>query len=242
MARKRKVRPKANLSLAEVERALAFRQPRLSFDQTDEAIIAQGEYIIHDGAHADGPLARFDLLLAFPKTYPEDEPLVIERGGAIERIADRHMYANGTCCTCVWEEWRALTADTSVKAFCDGPLHNFFLSQLYFDVHGEWPFGERAHGSDGMVEAAEALLCRDLDQAAALRYLQVVSAKATKGHWLCPCGSQKKLRDCCAEDVAKLREAVDPTQAGSLLKRLCHEAKSESIADAQARKRAAARF
>lgn len=240
MARRRKVKPKTNLSLAEVERALTFRQPGLSFEETDEAIVGQGEYMVHDGAHADGPLARFDLLLVFPKTYPELEPLVIERGGAIERIADRHMYANGACCTCVWEEWRALNEDTSVKAFCDGPLHNFFLGQVYFDAHEEWPFGDRAHGSDGMVEAAEALLGRDLDQAAALRFLQVVSAPATKGHWPCPCGSRKKLRDCCAEDVAALRLAADPIQAASLLKRLRHQAKSEREADIPVRKRSAA--
>ena len=44
--------------------------------------------------------------------------------------------------------------------------------------------------------------------AAALRYLQVVSAVATKGHWPCPCGSNNKLRDCCAEDVAALDTAT----------------------------------
>lgn len=232
MVRRRIVKPNTTLSLAEVERALGFKQPGLVIFEQDDVVVAKGRFAVHDGPHQDGPLRAYEILIVFPKAYPDDEPLVMETAGAIERIADRHMYKSGACCTCVWEEWLATAPDTSVKGFCEGPLYNFFLGQIIFDKTGEWPFGERAHGSDGMVEAAVAMLGREVDHAAALRYLKIVSAAAPKGHWPCPCGSQKKLRDCCADDVHALRASVNQKQAGRLHGRLLRLAKAERQAEA----------
>ena len=40
----------------------------------------------------------------------------------------------------------------------DGPLHEYFLGQFYFEKTGRWPFGERLHGYAGLQEAfADAL-------------------------------------------------------------------------------------
>lgn len=230
MARIRRVKGLSHLSLEEVEHALAFVQPGLHLNETPDAVIANGEYVVTDGPHADGPIKCFSITIEFPKTYPLDEPRVFETDGAIERCIDRHMYNNGRCCTCVWEEWLAQAKDTSVKSFCDGPLRDFFIGQVIFEQTGQWPFGERAHGVEGIVEAAAAVLEREVDQAAALSYLQVLSAPVVKGHWPCPCGSNEKLRKCCRDDVMLLRERIDRIDADRLRRKLIDVTKLETRA------------
>lgn len=227
MVRTRQIKPVHTLSLAEVERALGFKQPGLILLEDEDVIVAKGTYSVHDGPHGDGPLARFQVFIIFSKSYPEEEPVVMETAGDIERFADRHMYANGACCTCVWEEWLAMASDTSLKGFCEGPLHNFFLGQVIFDRTGEWPFGERAHGSDGIIEAAGALLTCEVNKETAPRYLHAVSAEMIKGHWPCPCGSTKILRDCCLKEVEALRSTIDQRLAKRLLTRLRRQLKRE---------------
>lgn len=227
MAQKRLAVQKSTLTRIEVERALAFKQPGLTITELQDEILAEGEYIVTDGPHSDGPIARYQVCIYFFKNYPEKEPLVIETAGDIERIADRHMYSEGACCTCVWEEWLITADDTSISAFCEGPLNNFFLSQVRFDQTGKWPFGDRKHGAAGFVQSVGAIIGFDVDQESALRYLQALSARTIKGHWLCPCGSKEKLRKCCRDKVIKLRGQVEPVLAARLLKRLVDAIKSE---------------
>ncbi len=220
MASKRLSGPGSELRLDVVEQALAFSQPGLTLHETESFIVAEGEYVVTDGPNEDGPIAKFQIRILFSKAYPRDEPLVVETAGEIERVADRHMYSDGGCCTCIWEEWLVTSVDTSVRAFCEGPLQNFFLGQVAYDRNGRWPFGERAHGAAGVVEAANAMLGLNTDQIGAVRYLKVLSAGRVKGHWTCPCGSNRRLRNCCANAIAELRKTFDRSMAERLHVRL----------------------
>lgn len=198
----------STLTIEDVRRALGFAQPLLKFTESDDAIFAYGVFIVSDGPHPNGPAKRFEIKCFFFKDFPKREPIVIENGGVIPRIADRHMYKNGVCCLCVWQEWLVLSQDTSFQAFCDGPLYNFFLSQTWFEQTGEWPFDERSHGAKGIAESISQLLGFDVNEQQANLYSQAISAKKVKGHWPCPCGSNKKLRDCHLDEVISLREQL----------------------------------
>lgn len=217
------------LDFAEFERVLAFRQPGLLLRQTGEILSAKGEFVLSDGASSGGRLDAFKIEMLVATSYPKVGPLVREVGGRIPHHPDRHMYGDGGCCTCIWEEWCATSADTSFKAFCEGPLRNFFLSQHVFEKTGEWPFGGRAHGAAGYLQAAANLLGLDDDDARADRYLQAVAAKSLRGHWDCPCGSGVRLRDCHYTYLASLRERVDRNQAMRLQKRLLELRRQERV-------------
>lgn len=215
------------LSIEEVRNALSFSQPLLEFVEDEEVIFAKGTFVVSDGPHCEGPVTRFQVQCAFRKDYPACEPMVLEVGETIERIADRHMYTNGVCCLCVWEEWLVKTSDQSFKAFCDGPLHNFFLSQVIYDQTGKWPFDERSHGAKGIAESIASALGLELTETQASRYAQALAAKELKGHWICPCGSGQKLRQCHIEQVRNLRQKIGQDAARSLQNRLRRVAKAE---------------
>lgn len=210
------------------EKAISFKQPFLEIKEDKEYIYALGDYIVSDGHHNDGPIKTFSILLAVPRSFPREEPVVLETSEFIPRIADRHMYPDGRCCTCVWPEWLAKTSSCSIEAFCNGPLNDFFVSQVYFEAKGCWPFGERSHGAEGIAEAINNVLGLSLNLQQAIDYSQVLSAKALKGHWSCPCGSQKRLRDCCQEQVRSLHRRTSSVYMKALYKALTKNLRSEA--------------
>lgn len=183
----------------------------------------EGRYFVYEDKstpNPSGPITFFDIKIGVPDTFPIDQPLVLETGGRIPRTLDRHIYGEGHCCINVWEEWLVSAADQSFSSYMNGPLRNYFLSQYRFEQTGEWPFGERAHGYDGLIEAYAETLGIEVDAAKVKNCLQLLSRKKIKGHWLCQCGSGKRIRDCHQQIFSELRQKITPEMARRMNSRL----------------------
>lgn len=207
---------------AEVSAALCFKQPALAVSIANGLVMAEGTYYLSGSGSGDaapgGPLTEYELRIEVPSDYPSQEPRVFETGGAIPE--GQHLNPNGTCCTCVWEEWLARSADHSFAAFCEGPLRDYFLSQLHFKLTGEWPFGERAHGLLGVVEGCVSVLGIESEPNKVVDYLLLLQRKEIKGHWPCPCGSGEIIRKCHGRSVFEMRAKVPPQMATRMLDRM----------------------
>jgi hypothetical protein len=189
--------------LEEVRRALAADQPDLRATIVDGAVQVRGSYAVHDGGVV---LDRYQVEIRFPRDYPKTVPVVEEMGGRIPRITDRHISADGTACLLVPEEW-LLAGDQSFKAFLDGPMKNFFLGQLLVEAGKPWPFGQRSHGYEGLIEAYMELLGISNPTRVAA-YFDCLRRTALKGHFECPCGSKKRLRNCHRADLQELAKRI----------------------------------
>lgn len=53
-----------------------------------------------------------------------------------------------------------------------------------------------------------------------LRYLDCLSKESMKGHWDCPCGNGRRLRNCHWDDLKTLHEKIPRLVARSALERL----------------------
>jgi len=42
-------------------------------------------------------------------------------------------------------------------------MHDYFVSQTYYETNGEWPFGERSHDGLGVLESYADLMGLDRD-------------------------------------------------------------------------------
>ena len=74
-------------------------------------------------------------------------------------------------------------------------VETYFFSYEYFKRYGVFPFGERAHGIIGLLDYyGEKLNETDLTKTYYL--MRYIATKPYRGHFKCPCGSQKHLRDC----------------------------------------------
>ncbi|WP_298975932.1 hypothetical protein [uncultured Roseobacter sp.] len=208
---------------ADVRGALAFDYPNLSFERKEYGIEITGTFSVTplvEEYQAHGAIASFDIRIEVPWLYPKAEPKVFELGNAFPQNADFHCNPKGDCCICVFESWRATAQDTSLGAYLNGPIRNFFLSQFIRQETGVWPFDEWKHGRAGYIDAcAERLGCKNSFEEVDY-LLRVLSHDWPRGHWECPCKSGKKIKACCAMRLKELSIRVEKHEARSMRKRL----------------------
>lgn len=199
-----------------VEVETAF--PHLHFHIVNDVVFLRGSFpVAYEGRELD----RFSIEIELAKDHPESLPIVREIAGRIPRSADRHVNAtDGMACVLLPDEcWRFWPKGSSLLAYMTGPLRNYFLGQIAVEMGQPWPFGEWRHGADGILEYYTELL-KTNDVCVIANFLDCLRAVKTKGHWLCPCGSGKRLRDCHRDIVRDLREKIPCQVAEESLERL----------------------
>jgi hypothetical protein len=180
---------------SEVERLrsdLAARFPSLHVFETD-GVVRGTLPIEHDGVELDG----FLIEVALTRRSETDLPVVREVGGRIPWLSDlRHINADGSACVCLPEDYfLKFPGRFELLAFLSGPVRSFFLGQALVERGEQWPQGEWAHGETGKLEWCKEVFAqqpRDVRRA----YLRVLAKNELRGHHLCPCGSERRIRDC----------------------------------------------
>ena len=199
----------------EVQHAVARHQPELTVSRTDSHIVLEGVFVV---SGPDGPFDSYEVRVEITAKFPEEEPVVFEISKRIPRTVDRHVFpVHGDCCLGIWEEWLLTAPDHQFETFLTGPIHDYFVSQTYYEVHGVWPFGERSHGMPGVLESYADLLEVPLDAKIIAEYLRLLSRRRIKGHAICPCGSNKRLRYCHRDDLQRLSRKISPATASRML-------------------------
>ena len=189
--------------------------PDLRFAVEDGVVHVRGSFpIIFEGQVLD----RYSVELQLPRTHPAALPVVRETGGRIPRNDDRHVNpADGTACVMFPDErWRLWPPGTPLVKYLTGPLHSYFLAQTMVEEGEPWPHGEWAHGTNGILQYYCELL-KTTDLRVIIAYLEYIAAKKVNGHWPCPCGSNRRLRDCHLGVVAGLREKISRHDASKSL-------------------------
>jgi hypothetical protein len=191
--------------LTEIDEALQDRPHRLEVRSLEKGFALKGQFVC---SGPEGPFDFFEILIVIEWGFPFVEPLVWETAKRIPRDPDRHIYsASGQCCICIWEEWLWTTDCANFQSFVDGPLNSYFVSQSLFELKGQWVFGERRHGKDGIIDAYRRILKLG-DQEDVSPYVCLLRHKKIKGHNICPCGSGKKLRHCHHQFMLDLKEQI----------------------------------
>jgi len=206
--------------LARVKHEVETEYPDLRVITERDTVFLRGSFPVTDG---DEILDRFLIEVQFPDDFPDSIPIVREIGGRIPWYEDRHVNRMGAqageACPIVPEEWLIRPDRDSIRNFLAGPTRNFFLGQIVVEQGKPWPFGERPHGMPGLWEFYGELV-GTTDKAAIRGYLSYLSRENLKGHWECPCGSKKRLRNCHLETLKDLRQKIAPRVAKQALLRL----------------------
>ena len=144
----------------------------------------------------------YDIEIRIPIDSPK-LPTVIDMGNAIEQSYP-HRYTNGELC---------LETDTAVKLrfingfnllqWMDEYVEPYYFTYEYFMRFGSYPFGERPHGPEGVINTYQELFHEeDLDKTFIL--MMYCADESYRGHIHCPCGSGKKLRSCHGQHLFPL--------------------------------------
>ncbi len=202
-------------ALAEIQEVLSS-YPDLRLVETENLIYIRGSFPVE---HQKDVLERFQIEIFFSNRYPDEIPMVREIGGRIPWTLDRHVYPkSGFACIQVPEEW-LLDPSRSFRTFIDISVRNYYLGQALVAIGQDWPFGERAHGLDGLFQSYGELL-GETDPEKITHYLMCLASETIRGHWQCPCGSGRQVRNCCRAKLVDLRERIPRDFAKSAIRRL----------------------
>lgn len=130
----------------------------------------------------------------------EELPYVVDKDNYISK-SYHHYYSTGKLC---------LETDSAIRLrFVDGfdlvawmteYVETYFFSYEYYMRYNYFPFGERSHGLDGVLQTYLDVF-KTKDPYAVLRIMSYISLSPYRGHNNCPCGSNLKLRNCHGETI-----------------------------------------
>ena len=138
----------------------------------------------------------FEIEIRVPSSYPKDLPEVVETGGRIEAGYPHRNAVVGTMCLAAPVEARlTFLQQPSLLGFINRLVVPYLYGFAYWYRHGKHPFGELAHGDDGIAQYYRNSLSLH-DDLAVLDFLSYVFEHGYRGHHDCPCRSGKRMRDC----------------------------------------------
>lgn len=177
----------------------------------------QGEAVVRgavrlDHTHAERRVkAKYEIEIHIPRDYPDVPPDVRETGGAI--AGDFHTFSDtGYLCLGAPVEVRRLFAeDRTLKGFVDGLVVPFLFSHKYRQLYGVMPYGELAHGYNGILDYYNEQFDA-ADDLISLRLLELLTGKDFTSGNPCPCGSGRILRECHGPALESLRTHQTPEE------------------------------
>jgi hypothetical protein len=193
--------------LNELRKLIKEYFPSLNINVENDSVYIRGcLYIFTPNSNIE--LDHYQIEIEILNNYLDSVPIVREIGNRLPKIADRHFSKDGKACLFLNEEkFKYFPKGISIIDFIKGPVSNFFISQSYYDLTGQWIFGQRGHGITGIIEFySEQLGTKDKETIQ--KFLELSVKKEIKGHWQCYCGSGIQLRKCHYEKIRDLRNKV----------------------------------
>lgn len=160
----------------------------------DGGIVVEGDYALN-AEYNEIPIAEnYRLQVIIPPSFPNKVPVVFEISGLIPSDYEHKYLAGNLCLGINGEIIESLSKNDSLVQFFETYIRDALFSANYFCRYGEYPFGDRSHGSSGILSYYAELF--DVDEEAARRILDTISQRSYRGHLPCPCGSSKIGRKC----------------------------------------------
>jgi hypothetical protein len=144
-----------------------------------------------------GEYERYTVSISFPKCFPKCFPKVIEEGGKIPRIEDRHVNSDNTLCLAVEPEERLICRHgITFKYFLDKVLVPHLCRETYRNLAGKYEDGEYSHGAEGLWEYFGQVLA-STNKSRIVEDLEKMLHENWPGrNAQCFCGSSKKFKSC----------------------------------------------
>ena len=152
----------------------------------------------------------FNLEFNFPVDYPDKPPLVRELDNKIPALF--HRNPDGYLCLCTpVEQHLTFLQEPTLESFILNLLNPYLISWLWYDSFSEMPWGERRHGSMGLVESYRDLLkLKDIRHTISFMLEYVRNKIHHKEN--CPCGSGLSFKKCHGNIVSKYEDSLPKGQ------------------------------
>ena len=202
--------------------SLLERYPNLTVTrQTDNQIDIKGKILINRNCEKISVYKEYGIEISVPLNS-DKLPTVRETEHYIRNYP--HIYSNKTLCLATDTDlYLHFREGFDLGAWMEEYVELYFASYEYYKRYGVFPFGERSHGSKGMLE----FYCdyfKIPDSKQAKEFISYIVTTEYKGHYPCPCGSGKKLRNCHKDSILNARR---DNYLFALIKRDLHRIEAE---------------
>lgn len=172
------------------------KYPTLSAESTGSGITLHGILILN-AEYNDIPLYdEYEIEVEIPEDFPKSLPKVREVSNRIPEDFNHFLDDGSLCLAAVCELADFVASNGTIIGYIEKYVMSYLYAASYFSRYKEIPFGERSHGVDGIKEAyMERYNCDKEDVLISLLCV-LAGFQKYRGHDTCPCGSNKKLRDC----------------------------------------------
>lgn len=161
----------------------------------DEATFTLSGELIVDSVDQDIYEVKIEL-----EPFPDYFPRVFEVGERIPHKYDRHINSDGSCCltTIAKEEIILKKNKLTLTSFLDEVVTPFFLNNSFYELNGEYRFGEFSHNIEqATLETYQEILdVTDIKLIGRLILDRVQSKLKLRPNDSCYCGSKEKIKRC----------------------------------------------
>lgn len=171
-----------------------------------KAVVLSGELRIRATGPDDVLIEdSYAIEIRVPRTYPSGSfPQVFETAGRIRH--DYHHLADGSLCLAAPTRLRLVALRTPrIDDFIEEMVVPYLYGHSYFERFGRMPFGELAHGQDGLAQDLIAMLAMPSETKAARLILALSMRRRHANKLPCPCGSGRRLGRCHSREVNAAR-------------------------------------
>ena len=170
--------------------------PDLVVVQSDAEVVRLTGRILVFRSYNDFPVRKIYTLEIVIPIGSDQLPYVIDIDRQIRQDYQHYYYQNGMLC---------LETDSKIRirfingfdlvAWMSEFVELYYFSYEYYERYCSFPFGDRSHGPLGVLQAYKDLLIAK-DEVETYKLMRFIKNNEYRGHHLCPCGSERSLRNC----------------------------------------------
>lgn len=176
------------------------KYPNLIYDSNKNTI--SGSINICKNCNDEIISGCYDLLIDFNKS---SIPYVYDVGKKIKKNYE-HRYSDRRLCLATDIEQLLFIRDTkSICLWIEKYVESYYISYEYFQKYAIYPFGQYSHGNQGIAEFYKKYFNLDNEENS-LNIIKYIFFNTYRGHNLCPCGSNKKIRNCHGDIIIKCKQ------------------------------------
>lgn len=160
--------------------------------ESNQEIILTGEILVNRTASSYTLYKIYHIEVHIP--FESDKlPYVFDIGNAIDSNYN-HQYKDGPLCLETDFAIRIRFVDgLNLVSWMQGFVEPYFFSYEYYQRFGCFPFGERSHGIEGVLQSFGDVF-QETDNIKVCKILMFIYSDRYRGHLPCPCGSGKNIR------------------------------------------------
>lgn len=145
---------------------------------------------------------HYEVEIYLSKEYPKKIPTVKEIASKID-LSFHHNPDESLCLETPLNVYEIFRENESLMNFTENLLVPYLYTYSFYLKNNRLPYGDHKHGAEGIFENYKTRF-KVNEASLVVGLLKVLAEKSYRGHSSCPCGSNKKLRDCHGQYLLRL--------------------------------------